>query len=131
MAKVKSLEELKKIREAATGSTTLRTTGENPDRIVLAVGMATCGIAAGARKTMTALMEEIEVNKLENVSVLATGCLGFCYAEPLVEVREPGKTPIRYGNVDAERAKEIINKHVKEGILLDNAIIGKEVPKHE
>lgn len=129
--KVKSLEELKKIREAAAGGTQLRTTGENPDRIVLAVGMATCGIAAGARKTMNALREGIEANKIEDVSILATGCLGFCYAEPLVEVREPGKEPIRYGNVDENRAKEIIEKHIKHGILLDNAIIGKEVPKHE
>lgn len=131
MSKIKSLEELKKIRESATSQTNLRTTGENPDRIVLAVGMATCGIAAGARKTMTTLMEEIEAAKLENVSVLATGCLGFCYAEPLVEVRMPGRDPIRYGDVDEARAKEIIEKHIKQGILLDNAIIGKEVPKHE
>lgn len=131
MSKIKSLAELKKIREAASGSTDLRTTGENPDRIVLAVGMATCGIAAGARKTMSTLMSEIDAAGLTNVSVLATGCLGFCYAEPLVEVRMPGKDPIRYGDVDEARAKEIIDKHIKQGIMLDNAIIGKEVPKHE
>ena len=127
MSKIKSLAELKKIRDAAADAINLRTTGENPDRTVLAVGMATCGIAAGARKTMTTLMNEIANKKLENISVVATGCLGFCYAEPLVEVREPGRDPIRYANVDEERAKEIINKHLIAGILVDNAILGREV----
>jgi len=127
MSKIKSLEELKKIREAAAAGTSLRTTGENPDRTVLAVGMATCGIAAGARKTMTVLLNEIAQRKLENISVIATGCLGFCYAEPLVEVREPGRDPLRYANVDEARAKEIIEKHIMNGILVDNAILGREV----
>ena len=131
MSKIKSLEELKKIRERANSATSMRTTGENPDRIVLAVGMATCGIAAGARETMTTLMDEIAAQKVENVSVVATGCLGFCYAEPLVEVRMPGQEPIRYGNVDVARAKEIIDKHILKGIFLDNAIIAKEVPRNE
>ncbi|MDR3091407.1 MAG: (2Fe-2S) ferredoxin domain-containing protein [Clostridiales bacterium] len=129
MSKIKSLDELKKIREQSKGGTDIRVTGENPDRVVLAVGMATCGIAAGARVTMSTLLDEIDKAGLDNVSVVATGCLGFCYAEPLVEVRTPGREPIRYANVDAARAKEIIDKHVKQGILLDNAIIGKEVPR--
>lgn len=131
MSKIKSLDELKKLREQAADNTKLRTTGDNPDRIVLAVGMATCGIAAGARDTMNVLLEEINNHHLDNVSVVATGCLGFCYAEPLVEVREPDKDPIRYGNVNAERAKEIIEKHIMRGSLLNNAIIGKEVPPRE
>ena len=126
-SKVKSLEELKKLREAAQAGTDLRTTGESPDRTVLAVGMATCGIAAGARKTMTTLINEIAQKKLENISVIATGCLGFCYAEPLVEVRTPGRDPIRYANVDEARAKEIIDKHIMQGVLVDNAILGREV----
>lgn len=131
MSKVKSLDELKKIRERANSGTSLRMTGENPDRIVLAVGMATCGIAAGARSVMTALMDEISEQKLDNVSVVATGCLGFCYAEPLVEVRTPGHDPIRYGNVDEAIAKEIIQKHICKGIFLDNNILAKEVPRNE
>jgi len=129
MSKLKSLDELRKIREQATGGTSLRTTGENPDRTVISIGMATCGIAAGARQTMAALLDEIKTKNLDNVSVIATGCLGLCYAEPLVEVREPGKEPIRYGNVDAKLAKEIVDKHIMQGILVDNAIIGKEVPR--
>jgi len=131
MAKIKSLDELKKIREQATQNTGLRTTGENPDRIILAVGMATCGIAAGARETLAALVDKVTEHKLENVSVITTGCLGYCYAEPLVEVREPGKDPIRYGNVDAARAIEIIEKHIVGGALLDNAILSQEVNRLE
>lgn len=129
MSKLKSLEELKKIREQAKGNTSLRTTGENPDRTVLAVGMATCGIAAGARGVMSALLDEIEKNSVQNVSVIATGCLGYCYAEPMVEVREPGKEPLRYANVDDARAREIIRKHIINGELVDNAILGREVPR--
>ncbi len=129
MSKVKSLEELKKIREQAKSNTNLRTTGENPDRTVIAIGMATCGIAAGARKSMNVLLEEIEKNAIQNVSVVATGCLGYCYAEPLVEIREPGKEPLRYANVDEARAREIIQKHIMHGELVDNAILGREVPR--
>ncbi len=129
MSKIKSLDELRKIRERANEATSIRTTGENPDRIVLAVGMATCGIAAGARDTMVALLDEISAKGLENVSVVATGCLGFCYAEPLVEVRMPGKEPIRYGNVDSALAKQIVDKHVMQGIFIEDSIISKEVPR--
>ena len=125
MAKLKSLEELAKLREDMKNRTEMRVTGENPDRIVLSVGMATCGIAAGARDTMKALAEELAAHGIENVSVVATGCLGYCYAEPVVEVRFPDKGPILYGDVDAKRAKEIVDQHLVKGILLDHAIIGK------
>ncbi len=128
-SKIASLEELKKIREKSAAGTQIRTTGENPDAIVLAVGMATCGIAAGARDTMSALLDEIEKRDVKNVSVVATGCVGLCFAEPLVEVREPGKDPIRYGKVDADRARDIINLHILKGELINNAIIGREVPR--
>ncbi len=127
MSKIKSLDELKKIREKANDSTNLRTTGENPNRVVLAVGMATCGIAAGARPVMTALLDEINANNLGDVSVIATGCLGFCYAEPLVEVRIPGKEPVRYKNVDAALAKNIVDKHVLQGIVIEEHVLNKEV----
>jgi len=127
MSKIKSLDELKKIKEQAKTNTNLRTTGENPDRVVLRVGMATCGIAAGAREIMTTLLDEISKNKMDSVSVVATGCVGMCYAEPIVEVDVPGKDMIRYGNVTDEIAKDIVTKHVAQGILIDNAIIGREV----
>lgn len=131
MSKLKSLDELKKIRELANQNTGMRVTGENPDRLVLAVGMATCGIAAGARSTLSTLLDMVAEKKLDNISVITTGCLGYCYAEPLVEVREPDKEPIRYGKVDPSRAREIIEKHVMQGILLDNAILSKEAARLE
>lgn len=127
--KIKSLDELRRIREQSKNDTALRTTGEDPDHIVLAVGMATCGIAAGARGTMQALLDGIAERKLTNVSVVATGCVGLCFAEPLVEVREPGKDPVRYGKVDKALAEEILTKHVMRGELVDNAIVGREVPR--
>ena len=127
--KITSLEELKALREAALAGTQLRLTGENPDAIVLAVGMATCGIASGARDTMQALLREVEQRGLRNVSVVAMDCVGLCYAEPLVEVRMVDQAPVRYGNVDAARAAEIIERHVLKGELVDHAIVGKEVPR--
>ena len=127
--KIKSLDELRKIREQNASGTALRTTGEDPNHIVLAVGLATCGIAAGARDSMQALLDGIAQNKLTNVSVVATGCIGLCYAEPIVEVRAPGKEVVRYGKVDKAIADEIITKHVMRGELVDNAIIGREVPR--
>ena len=130
MSKIKSLEELKKIKEQAKSNTELRTTGESPDRIVLKVGMATCGIAAGARTAMTALLDEISKQKLENISVIGTGCIGMCYAEPIVEVLIPRQELIRYGHVDDKRAREIISQHVINGTMLDNAIVGREVPNN-
>lgn len=126
--KLKSLDDLRKLRDEAARNTKLRETGEE-DRTVIAVGMATCGIAAGARKTMEAIREAVDSNSLDSVNIVATGCFGYCYAEPLVEVRVPGQEPIRYGNVDEARAREIVEKHIMHGELLDNAIIGREVPR--
>ena len=127
MDKLKNWDELKKIREEAKKFTEMRTTGDNPDRIVITVGLATCGIAAGARETMMVLSEESE--ELENLSVIATGCFGYCYLEPVVEVRIPGKPPVKYSHVDKKLAKEIIEKHIKKGEIIDNAVIGLEVDK--
>ncbi len=131
MSKIKSLEELKALRDKVRANTDLRVTGENPDRIVISIGMSTCGISAGARPVMKALLDEIREKNIENISVVSTGCIGLCYAEPLVEIKEPGKDPIRYGNVTKEMAKEIIDKHILQGILLDNVIVGKEILKNE
>ena len=127
MSKIKSLEELKALNIAMKSKVDLRNNAENPDRIVIAVGMATCGIAAGARAVLNKLNEEILKNNLSNVSVMATGCLGFCYAEPMVEVRFPNAEPILYGNIDEAKASQIIHDHIIGGKLLDNTIIGRSV----
>lgn len=86
MAKLKTVEELKKIRQAALDQLNLRSTAESEDKILVRVGMATCGIASGARTTMKAILDEISKQGLANVSVTQTGCIGYCAQEPVVEV---------------------------------------------
>ncbi|NTW71461.1 MAG: (2Fe-2S) ferredoxin domain-containing protein [Eubacteriaceae bacterium] len=125
MSKIKSLDELKKIRESAEKSFNLRATSEDDDRVVLRVGMATCGIASGARETMNTLINELSKENITNVSVTQTGCMGYCEEEPIVEVIFPDKPSVVYAHVDEARAKEIVQKHLKEGILLENAIMNK------
>ncbi len=131
MSKLKSLDELKKIREKSLANTDIRTTGDNANRTVIAIGMSTCGIAAGARKVMSAIIDELGAKDVKDVSVVATGCLGFCYAEPLVEIRTPDGEPIRYANVDEHLAKEIVDQHICKGIFLEEHLFTKGVPKSE
>ncbi len=87
--------------------------------------MATCGIAAGARTTFNAMVEETRALGLQNVTFIMTGCMGSCYAEPTVEVQVPGQEPILYGHVDADMGREIVSKHIKNGELVPNLIIGR------
>lgn len=129
MSKLKSIEELEKIRQAAKDRLELRATTEEEDRILIRVGMATCGIASGARETMQAIVDELKKQEISNVSVIQTGCLGFCQQEPIVEVICNGMPPVLYGHVDTERAREIVKKHIKKGHLIQNAIIGKLLEK--
>lgn len=126
MAKIKSLDELRKIREQSKSGTQLRITGENADRTVITVGMGTCGIAAGARPVMGALMDSIEENKLPDVSVIAAGCFGSCYAEPLVTVKSPGKEPVHYARANVELAKKIIERHVMKGEIIRESVLSAE-----
>lgn len=129
MAKLKTIEELKKIRQEALEAIDLRSTAESENRVIVRVGMATCGIASGARETMKAIMEEIERQGLTNVSVTQTGCLGYCEKEPIVEVVSKSMPSVIYGHVDEKRGREIVNEHIKNGRLLQNAIINKSFEK--
>ena len=117
---MKSIAELEAIRKKAQDSVKLRSDREG---IRVVVGMATCGIAAGARVTLAALLDEITKNNVENIRVVQVGCLGYCHSEPIVQVNQPGKEPILYGNVDDKKARDIINKHVLMNELLDDSII--------
>jgi (2Fe-2S) ferredoxin len=121
LAKLGSLDELKKYAAA-------RSVGR-ADKTVLAVGAATCGIAAGAKDTIKALEDAIKANGVSGAEVVETGCLGFCYAEPLVEVRAPGAVPVRYAGVDAALARRIIKEHIIGGAVVEGAILSKEVPR--
>ncbi len=128
--KIKSLDELIKLREDSIKKVNLRETGENAgDTIELMVGMATCGIAAGARETLKALMEAIQSNNLENVKIVQVGCLGFCHSEPTVQLNMPNQEPILYGNVDKETAGKIVEEHILNGKMVDNHILIKSFDK--
>lgn len=123
MSKLKSIEELEKIRQAAKDKLNLRTTAESEDKIIIRVGMATCGIASGARETMQAIKDELDKLDISNVSVTQTGCMGSCAKEPVVEVISKNIPSVIYGHVDANRGREIVKEHIKNGRLLQNAII--------
>lgn len=123
MPKVMSLDDLKALRDHVKNKVDLREKGENvDDMIMLRVAMATCGIASGARETMNYLAELVREEGLTNVVITQSGCMGYCYVEPTVEVTLPGKEPVVYGNVNKEKAKEILEKHVKGGEMIDGII---------
>ena len=107
---MKSLEELKAIREKMKNQIGLRNETSNQTRIV--VGMATCGIASGARPVLTAFSNLVQEKKLENTVVTQTGCIGLCQYEPIVEIYEPGKDKVTYIEMTAEKAKEVVEKHL-------------------
>ncbi len=122
MAKVKSLADLKKMKEDLKSKMDLRERSGAPDSMVqVKVGMATCGIAAGAKEVMNFFIEESAKRGIKAI-VTQTGCMGYCYAEPTVEVIMPGKDSIVFGEVDVKRADEIIEKYVKNGELVDGII---------
>lgn len=131
MTKLKSIEELQKIRQEAKDRISLRSTADSEDRVIIRVGMATCGIASGARVTINAIQDEIAKQGLTNVSVTQTGCMGYCAQEPIVEVISNDMPSVIYGHVDDKRAREIVNEHIKNGRLLQNAIINKSFEKLE
>lgn len=123
MAKIKSLAELKKIKEQVQNKVELREKGENIDELVqVKVAMATCGIASGAREVMNYMIDELKKEGANNVVVTQTGCMGYCYAEPTIEVTLPGQEPVVYGDVTEEKAKEIITKHIINGEMVDGII---------
>lgn len=118
---MKSLDDLKRIRDAAQRKVTMR--GKN-DGIRILVGMATCGISAGARPVMNKLVEEVATKDIQNVTVTPVGCIGECAIEPIVEVLE-GEKRTTYCRVDVEVAERIINEHILGGKVVDDNLIGK------
>ena len=90
------------------------------------VGMATCGIAAGARPVLTAISDEVNKRELHDVLVTQTGCIGICQYEPVVEITEPGKEKVTYVKMTEEKAREVVEKHLKNGTpILEYTIGGK------
>jgi NADP-reducing hydrogenase subunit HndB len=122
MTKIKSLADLRKMKDEAQSNMKLRENSNNPEQIVqIKVGMATCGIASGAKETMKYFVEELEQDAIDAV-VTQTGCMGYCYAEPTVEITLPNKEPVVFGHVKKEKAREIIDVYIKRGELVDGII---------
>ena len=110
---MKSLAELQAIKDRMKNKVVLRE-GTNEIRVV--VGMATCGIAAGARPVLNAFVEAVNDAGLSgSVTVTQTGCIGICQFEPVVEIYEAGKEKVTYVKLDADKAKTIVEKHLKGG----------------
>ena len=122
MAKIKSLDELMKIKEKAVKDIHMRDT-EKKGKIVVAMG--TCGIAAGAKETLQPVVNELEKNGINDVSVVQSGCMGLCDVEPTVEVIMEGNDPIIYGHVSPEQVTRIVDQHVKNGKVVSDLLIRK------
>ena len=121
---MKSLEELKAIKAKMQDKVVLR---KSSGDIRIVVGMATCGIAAGARPVLNAFVEGItEAGLGESVIVTQTGCIGICQYEPVVEVFENGKEKVTYVKVTAEKAVEIVEQHLKRGQIVEKYTIGSQ-----
>ncbi len=122
---MKSLEELMAIRDKARASMTDREgTGEG---IRVVVGMATCGIAAGARPVLNAFVDEVAKRGLRNVTVAQTGCIGMCQFEPIVEVFAPGKEKVTYVKLNPENVPEIVANHIVNGNPVVELTVGAVV----
>lgn len=119
---MKTIEELQAIREQARQKLNVRDSGEDGIRVV--VGMATCGIAAGARPVLNAFVDEVAKRHLNNVTVTQTGCIGMCQFEPIVEVFVPGKEKVTYGKVSPEKVARIVADHLVNGNPIAEFTIG-------
>ncbi len=120
---MKSLADLEAIRNKTVNKVGLRK--ENAEETRIVVGMATCGIAAGARPVMQAFVEEIQKRNLANTFVTQTGCIGVCRLEPIVEVYVPGQEKVTYVKMTAEKAKKVVLDHVVNGKIVEEYTIGK------
>jgi NADP-reducing hydrogenase subunit HndB len=121
---MKSLEELKAIREKAREGMGIRNDRHEGVRVV--VGMATCGIAAGARPVLSALVEEVAREKLENVQVSQTGCIGICRLEPVVEVYTPDGEKVTYVKMTPEKAVRVVHSHLIKGEAVREYTVGAQ-----
>lgn len=119
---MKTLAELAAIRDRMQEKMSLRENDSQAVRVV--VGMATCGIAAGARPVLNKLVEEVAKRQLKDVMVTQTGCIGICQYEPVVEVYEPGKEKVTYVKMTPERALRVVNDHLVNGNVVTEYTIG-------
>ncbi|HKL42393.1 MAG TPA: (2Fe-2S) ferredoxin domain-containing protein [Clostridia bacterium] len=121
---IKSLDELMNIRKKHEENVSLRDNNNNSQTKLL-VGMATCGIASGARETLNELLKEIKAQGLDNVKIVQVGCLGYCHSEPTVEINVPGEDPILYGPVTVDRVKELVERHIINHEIIEELVINQ------
>lgn len=121
---MKSLEELQAIRQRASKQVNLRKEREDGIRIV--VGMATCGIAAGARPVLNAFLSEVDKRGLKDVIVTQTGCIGMCRLEPIVEVYMPGEEKVTYVHMDQDKAVRVVAEHIINKRPVSEFTIGQD-----
>lgn len=122
MAKL-TLEDLRKMRGEKQKAMEMRDNSNKDIQVI--VGMGTCGIAAGAKDTFTALVDTLAAKGITNVLIRQTGCMGLCHSEPTVEVVAPDMPTVIYGHVDAATAKEIVEKHILGKQLIEGKILDK------
>ncbi|MEG0256777.1 MAG: (2Fe-2S) ferredoxin domain-containing protein [Christensenella sp.] len=118
---MKSLQELEEIRNKMQGKVDIR---KNDAEKRIVVGMATCGIAAGARPVLQAFVDEVATRGLNDVVVSQTGCIGICRLEPIAEVFMPGEPKVTYVKMDAEKAKRVVTEHLVNGNIVTEYTIG-------
>lgn len=120
MSSLKNLDDLRQLREQVKGEMQKRFGGETK----IVVGMGTCGIAAGAREIMNALLEEVRKRKI-NATVTQTGCIGMCEKEPLVDIQRPNEPRITYGNVAVDDVNRLISEHVVIGRVVEDLAVAR------
>ncbi|MDD4142062.1 MAG: (2Fe-2S) ferredoxin domain-containing protein [Bacteroidales bacterium] len=122
MAKIKSLNDLRNMQSDLQAKINLRERADHPESMVqIKVGMATSGIASGAKEVFNYLSEELQKRNIDAI-VTQTGDMGYCFAEPTIEVTLPGQEPIVFGYVNIAKAKEIIDKYIMNGELVEGII---------
>jgi NADP-reducing hydrogenase subunit HndB len=119
---MKSLAELAALREKMKSEVNMRHDSTDDTRVL--VGMATCGIAAGARPVLAAFVEEVNKRQLKNIMVTQTGCIGICKLEPVVEIVVPGQEKVTYVKMTADKAARVVAEHLVNGKVVTEYTIG-------
>ena len=123
MTKIRSLEELTQMRDKLSADIKIRELSNDPEKMVqVKIAMSTCGISAGAKETMTNMITILNDRKVDAI-VTQCGCMGYCFAEPTVEVQLPGKEPVVFGRVSRELAEQIVDRFIIKGESCDDLLI--------
>lgn len=123
---MKTIADIKAIRDKMQAQIINRDNSDANAETRIVVGLATCGIAAGARPVFNELVEQVQNRNLKNVKVIRTGCLGMCKLEPIVEVFVPGESKVTYIKVDTQKAKDIVAQHIVAGKVCKDYLVGDE-----